>query len=202
MMNNDNENKEEFEDIISENTDTAAEEPELEEIEAVGENKLKSLRTKLKQAEEDKRDALEELAIAKADFLNARKRLEEESARKVERNTIRHVEALLPLYDSFHMAMSNTTVWEKADENWRKGIEGIHAQLKQILDDHKVTAVIPTGEEFDPNTHDAIGTEPASPDLIDKVISVMQHGFTMEVNGKTENIRPARVTTGTAKETP
>ena len=202
MMNNDNENKEEFEDIISENTDTAAEEPELEEIEAVGENKLKSLRTKLKQAEEDKRDALEELAIAKADFLNARKRLEEESARKVERNTIRHVEALLPLYDSFHMAMSNTEVWEKADENWRKGIEGIHAQLKQILDDHKVTAVIPTGEEFDPNTHDAIGTEPASPDLIDKVISVMQHGFTMEVNGKTENIRPARVTTGTAKETP
>jgi len=201
MMNNDNENKEEFEDIISENTDTAAEEPELEEIEAVGENKLKSLRTKLKQAEEDKRDALEELAIAKADFLNARKRLEEESARKVERTTIRHVEALLPLYDSFHMAMSNTEVWEKADENWRKGIEGIHSQLKQILDDHKVTAVIPTGEEFDPNTHDAIGTEPAAPDLVDKVISVMQHGFTMEVNGKTEHIRPARVTTGAPKET-
>jgi len=197
MVNNDNENNDEIEEITDEQTDTT--EPEIIDIEDAEENKLKQLRAKLKQAEEDKRAALEELASVKADFLNARKRLEEDTKRAIERKTIRHMEALLPLADSFHMAMANTSVWEKADENWRKGIEGINAQLLQILKDNGVTAVDPTGEEFDPARHDAISTVEVESDQVDKVVSVMQQGYEMTVNGKTDLIRPARVTTGVAK---
>jgi len=194
MAQNDIENNEEFEDITDELTDTT--EPDLEEIEDAEENKLKKLRDKLKQAEVDRRAALEELATVKADFLNARKRLEEDSKRMVERKTIRHMEALLPLADSFHMAMANPEVWEKADENWRKGVEGINSQLLQILKDNGVTPVDPTGEVFDPARHEAIGTTPTSADKVDTVVMVMQQGYEMTMGDKTELIRPARVTTG------
>ena len=201
MVNNDNQNNEEvIEEITDEDTVTAAEEPELEEIEDAEENKLKKLRDKLKLAEEDKRAALEELASVKADFLNARKRLEEDSKRMVERKTIRHMESLLPLADSFHMAMANTEVWEKADENWRKGVEGINSQLLQILKDNGVTPVDPTGEQFDPAKHEAIGTTPVEADQIDTVVMVMQQGYEMSMADKTELIRPARVTTGVAED--
>jgi len=198
MAQNDIENNEEFEDITDEMTDLT--EPDLEEIEEVEENKLKKLRDKLKQAEEDKRAAMEELAIVRADFLNARKRLEDDSKRMVERKTIRHMESLLPLADSFHMAMANKEVWERADENWRKGVEGINTQLVQILKDNGVTPIDPTGDTFDPAKHEAIGTTPVPEDLVDTVVMVMQQGYEMTLGDKTELIRPARVTTGVAED--
>lgn len=200
MVNNEHENnKEELTEITDEDTEIAAEEPELEDIEYAEENKLKKLKDKLKQAEEDKRAALEELAVARADFLNARKRLEEDTQRMIDRKSARHMEALLPLADSFHMAMSNKEVWEKADENWRKGIEGINAQLLQILKDNGVEPIDPTGEKFDPNLHEAIGTEEVEEDQVDTVVTVMQMGYQITQNGQTTALRPARVTTGITK---
>jgi len=195
MVNNDNDNNEVYEDITDELTDTT--EPDIEDIEEAEAGKLKKLRDKLKTAEEDKRSALEELAGVRADFLNARRRLEEDAKRTIERKTIRHMEALLPLADSFHMAMANREVWEKADPIWRKGVEGINAQLMQILRDNGVTAVDPTGEVFDPAKHEAIGTTPVEKELVDTVVLVMQQGYEMTLGNKTELIRPARVTTGT-----
>jgi molecular chaperone GrpE len=197
MVNNDNENNEEFEEITDELTDTT--EPEIEEIEDIEAGKLQTLKKKLKQAEEDKRTTLEELATVRADFLNARKRLEEDTKRTIERKTIRHMESLLPLADSFYMAMANKAVWEKADENWRKGIEGINAQLLQILKDNGVAPVDPTGEQFDPARHEAIGTTEVIESDVDTVIMVMQQGYEMTLGDKTELIRPARVTTGVLK---
>jgi len=195
-MNNNNDNHEELEDII-EDTTTAAEEPEIEDIEDLEAGKLKKIKDKLKQAEEDKRSALEELATVRADFLNARKRLEEDSKRTIERKTIRHMEALLPLADSFHMAMANREVWESADAKWRKGVEGINLQLLQILKDNGVQPIDPTGDVFDPAKHEAIGTTPVEAELVDTVVLVMQQGYEMTLGDKTELIRPARVTTGT-----
>ena len=110
------------------------------------------------------------------------------------------MEALLPLADSFHMAMANKAVWEQADENWRKGIEGINSQLLQILKDNGVVPVDPSGEAFDPARHEAIGTTEVEDNEIDKVVMVMQQGYEMTLGDKTELIRPARVTTGVKKE--
>jgi molecular chaperone GrpE len=175
MAQKEHENNEEFEDIAEEMTEST--EPELEDIEESEAGKLKKLRDKLKQAEEDKRSAMEELASVKADYLNARKRLEEDSVRTIERKSNQHLENLLPLADSFAMAMSNKEVWEKADENWRKGIEGIYAQLLQILRDGGVESVDPTGEQFDPNLHEAISTQEVADDQVDEILSVMQLGY-------------------------
>lgn len=207
MVNNEHENNDEaIEEITDENPEIAAEEHNdedeisLEDIEDAEENKLKKMREKLARAEEDKRAALEELATVKADFLNARKRLEEDSKRLIERKSAQHMEALLPLADSFHMAMGNKEIWEKADENWRKGIEGINAQLLHILKEGGVEPIDPTGDTFDPSLHEAIGTQEVAEDQVDTVVSVMQMGYQITQNGTTTALRPARVTTGIAKE--
>ncbi len=195
MVHDNNENNEEN----IENTDIELEENdiELEEVELKEADKLKLLRKKLEQCEEDKKTHLDELQRAKAEFLNARKRLEEEKITDRMRAKISHVEQLLPLCDSFQMAMSNKEVWEKADEFWRKGIEGIYSQLSKIIESYGVNIINPIGEAFDPHRHEAIGTEPVdTEDKQDIVQSVVQSGYEMKVGERTELIRPARVTTG------
>lgn len=134
-------------------------------------------------------------------FLNARKRLEEQQITDRLRAKMQHVEELLPLCDSFQMAMNDKAAWEKADGAWRKGIEGIHGQLMRLLDSYGVTAIDPQGEAFDPYRDEAVGTEIVEDEkLVDTVVSVVQRGYEIQVGEKTEVIRHARVTTGVTKD--
>lgn len=171
---------------------------EVEEAEEHQADTIKKLKAKLKEAEEAKREALEDMQRTKADFLNARRRLEEERLRDRERNTISHVEDLIPLCDSFEMAMSNKEAWEKIDAVWRKGIEGIYAQLNSILASNKVEAVSPQGEHFDPTKHEALSTAPVTKaEENDTIVTVIQKGYVLKKHdGNTEVIRPARVIIG------
>ncbi len=173
-------------------------EPDQETVEASQENIISTLKQKLKEAEGEKRAAQEETQRAKADFLNARKRLEDERIRDRERSTIRHVEELIPLCDSFQMAMNDKALWEKADTAWRKGIEGIFNQLQSLLAQYKVTLIAGTGETFDPRRHEALGVIPVTDKKDhDTVINVIQSGYEItHGSGTTELIRPARVTIG------
>lgn len=194
---NENEN-EELEEITDENIET--DELEIDEIEEQTAAKLKKMRDKLARCDEEKKQALDDLQRAKAEFLNARKRLEDERIRDRVRYKIAHTEELLPLCDSFQMAMSNVEVWEKADKAWRMGIEGINTQLMQILSSYGVKALDPTGESFDPYKHEAIGTEGVQDKEQDhKVLKVIQRGYEMTNGDKTEIIRPARVIIGEFK---
>jgi molecular chaperone GrpE len=193
----DNNDKKDVDVDVEMEEDAHTEDVELEEIEDRGDAKVKKLREKLKLAEEEKRKAQDDLQLARADFLNARRRLEEDRARDRIRSKKQFVEDLLPLCDSFHLAMSDTEAWEKAEASWRKGIEGIHSQLQAILREYGVSVMQAAGAAFDPNRHEAVGTEEVTdPKLDDTVVSVMQNGYEITFDGKTEIIRPARVTTG------
>lgn len=173
------------------------EELELEELEEKGADKLKKLKAQLKEKEEERKVLQDELQRNKAEFLNARKRIEEERALDKIRLRKKHVLELLPLCDSFHMAMADREKWEKADESWRKGVEGISTQLDRIVASYGVTAVNPDGEEFDPNTQEAVGTAPTKEKKLDnKVLTVLQPGYVIKDGDRTEIVRPARVIIG------
>ena len=193
----------EKDDVDVEITD---EEPAIADTELVDEeersgDKIKKMREKVARLEEEKTQLQDELQRAKADFLNARKRLEEDRVADRIRSRKQHIEELLPLCDSFQMAMNDTEAWEKADEAWRKGVEGIHTQLMSILSSYSVQVIDPTGEPFDPHKHEAMGTEEvADKKLQDTVVSVVQKGYELDNNGTAEVIRPARVTTGELKK--
>lgn len=173
------------------------EEAELEDIEENSAQKIKEIKRKLKECEKEKMDALEDLQRAKADFLNGKRRLEEERSRDKERAIETQIEKLLPLCDGFMMAMSDKAAWEAIDATWRKGIESIYTQLQSILASYNVRTIDPTGEAFDPQLHEAMANVPVETAAEHhRVISVLQYGYLREIGGKTELLRPARVTVG------
>lgn len=187
----------EFDDDFEPLEDTEVIEEELEDIEENSVQKLKTLKEKLKQSEKEKMGHLENLQRAKAEFLNGKRRLEEERARDTQRAITNQIEKLLPLSDSFHMATSNKEAWEGVDPTWRKGMESIYTQLQNILISYGVNEINPLGETFDPFLHDAMANIPVTnKEDHHKIISVIQNGFVRTVNDKEELIRPARVTVG------
>lgn len=195
-INNDDTVQDDIE-ITNDDTDMDTIDTELEDAEATDANKIKKLRDTLKEADIKNRDLHEELQRNKADFLNARKRLEDERHRDRERVATSHIEKLLPLCDSFHLAMMNQKALETVDPKWRQGIEGIYSQMKGLIESYGVTAYDPTGMEFDPTRHEALSmikvTDAAQNN---KVITVIQQGYEQKQGDTTEIIRPARVTVG------
>lgn len=177
-------------------------EPELQDIEDNSTAAVSALKHKLKHAEEECRTLRDELQRNRADFLNAKRRLEEEKKRDYGRTVARVMTDILPLCDSFELAMRNKESWEKADEVWRKGVEGIYAQLQGLLSTYHVVAIDPTGEEFNPHLHEALSLETVTDKALhDMVVSTIQSGYQItHKDGTTEIIRPARVTIGAHAE--
>lgn len=160
-------------------------------------DKISTLQKKLRTSEAARRELQEELQRAKADFLNARRRLEEDNARYKDRLRINFIEELLPLCDSFYMAMSNEAAWNAIDPVWRTGVESIHSQLQSILSSNRVSVINPKGKPFDPQKHDAVSnTEVTDEAQHDTVVSVLQPGYEITIGDKTEIIRAARVVVG------
>jgi len=181
------------EDVVLDKETLTPDDIELEDIEQASGDKLKQLREKLKGCEKERMEHLEALQRTKADFLNSKKRIEEQLQRDRERITVGHVLALLPLADSFEAAMSDKN-WEECDEKWRKGVEGIYAQLMNILKANEVTPIDAEGEHFNPHEHEAVSNAPASEETkINTVVNVLQKGYRM---GDTV-LRPAKVIVGT-----
>lgn len=194
MKANFDQNKE-AEDITIEPDSELRNEKEITEIEDTTEKKLKQLRDRLKQCNQDKVQALEETSRIKADFLNARKRLEAEKIREKEMVTMRHIENLLPLVDSIEIALSSEILKDVSD-NIKKGLNGIKGQLSSILKNTKVEELGSLGELFDPSQHEAIAEAEVDNEGGDNtIVEVVQKGYRLE----DRVIRPARVVVGVFK---
>jgi molecular chaperone GrpE len=178
--------------------DQFIDEEELEDVEENEAQKIKKLKEQLRTSEKEKMEHLENLQRAKADFLNGKRRIEEEKIRDRERSVITHVEKLIPLCDSFHMAKSDTKAWDAIDPTWKRGIESIENQLQSILSSYGVVEFHPEiGSEFDPAHHEAMANIPVTEkNLHHTIMQVIQNGFLRKVGGSEELIRPARVTVG------
>lgn len=182
----------------SDNTDTT---DDSSTVEKAAQDKIKKLRSQLQEVTKEKQELQEQLQRSKADHLNIRKRLEVEKQEGIDRAQIKFIENLLPVCDSFRMAMSDETVWEQVDEQWRKGVEGILSQLNSVLETYQVAALEPQGEPFDPHKHEALSEEPVTDDAaVNTVRQVVQPGYEATVNGTLHLVRPARVVVG-VKET-
>lgn len=180
---NDDEMLIEEEDSLSE-TDI-----DLEEIEGREGAKVAKIAKKLKVAESEKGKLHDEVQRLKADFLNSKRRLLEQQKTEVMRTTHTIITELLPLADSFDLAMKDTASWEACDENWRAGILGIQSQLMSIFKRHGVVKIGQAGDAFDPELHEAVGTEDRDNTESGIILEVLQSGYTL----KDALLRPARV---------
>lgn len=157
---------------------------------------VKVLKEKLKKALAERSEYLNGWQRAKADLLNARKRDEEEKKEYIKFANERMIEDLLPVLQSFDMAMGNKEAWEKADKNWRIGVEYIYSQLTKALADNGLEEIKALGESFDHSLHDASSYEVVTDKNMDnKVIAVINKGY--KLNGKI--LVPAKVKVGEFK---
>ncbi len=144
---------------------------------------VKRLREKLKLVQKEKAAYLDGWQRAKADMVNANKRAYESRKEFVQYANENLINEIIPVLDSFHMAMGNKTAWEKADKNWRVGVEYIAQQLKKILEDNGLKEVDPIGETFNPMIHESVGHKPVTKESENgKVVEVAQKGYSL--NGK------------------
>lgn len=152
--------------------------------------KVKKLQEKIKALEKEKAEYLDGWQRARADYANLQKTTDEDKKRLrsiIEENFITEI---LPVVDSFGMAMNNKETWEKVDPNWRTGVEYIHGQLMSVLKDHNLESFGKVGDMFDPMLHEAVSdTETDDTTLDHTIASVLQQGYKLMDNV----LRAARV---------
>jgi molecular chaperone GrpE len=104
---------------------------------------------------QNERDDLLDLSRRlQADFENYRKRVLREQTSLVERANEDLLEQLLPVLDSFELAVQN--LGSDVDDNVRKGIELVYAELVGVLERAGLERIDALGTAFDPNEHDAV----------------------------------------------
>ncbi len=114
----------------------------------------------------------------RADFANYKKQEDDRRANFSESIRERILTRFLTVLDSFNMAFANKDTWSKVDENWRKGIEHIYAQLNNIFEEYDVKEIGKEGENFDPNIHQSINMTPTDKKEDNhKISEVIQKGY-------------------------
>jgi len=103
----------------------------------------------------DRDDLLDTTRRLQADFENYRKRVEREQATFAERATSGLLEQLLPVLDSFELAVRNLEGSE-VDDKVRKGIELVYAELTGVIERAGLERIAAEGAPFDPNEHEAV----------------------------------------------
>lgn len=151
---------------------------------------LKKFRADLKQLKKEKEEYLTGWQKERADFSNYKKQEDDRRAMFSESMRERILTRFLSVVDSFNMAFANREVWEKVDENWRKGVEYIYSQMNGIFEEYGVKPIGEEEEPFDPNIHQSIDMmETDKKELDHKVANVIQKGYKLG----DRVMRPARV---------
>jgi molecular chaperone GrpE len=174
------ENKELKEDAVN----TASEEnssENTENTEVVEDEKNEELEKALNDAKE----ANDKYLRLFAEFDNYRKRTTKEKTECYSDATVKCIEQLLPVLDSFELAIKTDCL----DENYGRGMEMILNQFKTILEKMEVKEIEALGAPFDPNIHNAIKQEESDEYESDTVCEVFQKGYML----KERLIRPAMV---------
>ncbi len=180
------------EELVPEENETR-EVGEDEDTEVSFEAKIKTLRAKLTECQTEKAEHLETLQRTRADFLNSKRRLEEQLERDRERITNDLIADILPLIDSFETALNDKSHLEMLDATWRSGIEQIYAQAMNFLKRNETEAIATTGVVFNPYEHEAItNTATEHAHEVDTVTVILQKGY----KRRDTIIRPAKVAVG------
>lgn len=153
--------------------------------------------TELEKVRAERDEYLAGWQRAKADAANSAKRAQEDMKAFRAMANQGLIEELLPVLQSFELAFANREAWEKADKNWRMGVEYIYNQLKGVLEQNGVAEINPVGQKFDPQRDDATSYESVADEKQDHVIiRVVEKGYSL--SGRT--IKPPKVVVGEFKK--
>jgi molecular chaperone GrpE len=146
---------------------------------------ITQLREELAAAQAKADDYLDKLQRSAAEFQNSRRRLEAQQADEIERANGALVRRLLPVLDDLELAFQNVpSELQAAEANeataqqvaWLQGFRQIRKKLFDLLVDQGLS-LIDTSGEFDPNQHEAIGSEPSESVPSGHIIAEVRAGY-------------------------
>ena len=146
--------------------------------------KIAKLKEKIKKLTTEKDEYMNGWQRERADFVNYKKRSEEERKDYIKFANENLLEEMLTVLESFDMAFMNKEQWNSVPQNWRVGVEYIHTQLVKILDENGLKEFMPkVGDKFDVKQHVAEEVIPVDSESEDGVIKeIKKKGYIM--NGK------------------
>ncbi len=131
---------------------------------------------------------------AQADFINLKRRTEQERAELAQYAASAIVAELLAVLDDFDLALGNIPQ-DTADANWVDGIRLIQRKLRSVLEAQGLAQIEALDKEFDPYFHEAVMFANGEDG---KVVEEVQKGYTFH----DRLLRPAKVKVGRGEDSP
>lgn len=181
----------EEEEQASETPDAEAKEQEAG-IQTEPVEDVTALKARLAELESTADQYLNSWKRSQADFINYKRRVEQERAEVARLANAALIINVLPVLDDLERALYGLDV-RLAGLTWVDGIRLIYRKLQLVLENSGVTEVKADGEPFDPTVHEAI-TEAEGEE--GKVLATVQKGYKLGERV----IRPALVVVGRGKE--
>lgn len=174
----------EHDDVIiePEHEDLEGSEEELEATESRIGAKTDKLRKELDTVKKERQEYLDGWQRAKADYVNALKRFDEDRKRSLQTGVLTAAQAFLPALDSLARA--------EAHGELPQSMQGIAKQLHEAVRSLGLEQFGAVGDAFDPVLHDALGQDAADSSETDGTVSqVLEAGW----RTKDAVVRPAKV---------
>ncbi len=156
-----------------EHPDTEIRETILDNRESQTEEPIDALKTQLVEAQAKTQEYLDALQRERADFVNYRRRVEQEKEQMGQWTTGETVKKLLPVLDDLELALTN----RPAGEPWANGVELVYRKFQSILEKEGILRIDAEGKPFDPNLHEAIMQEPSDTHESGAVAAVLRQGY-------------------------
>ena len=155
-----------------------------------GKNKNNKLEKEIEKLTEEKTELENKLLVSKADFINYRKRKDEEMTRLIKYAGEDMIKEMLSTVDNFERAIAlDDTNLDDSLSKFLDGFKMIYCNFVNVLEKYEVKAIDGNNKAFDPTYHQAVmtvhidGIEPGM------VVEVLQIGYLY----KDRVIRPAMV---------
>ena len=129
---------------------------------------------------------------AQADFINYKRRTEQDRVEFNKFACASAVLAILPVLDDLERALAAIPP-DSAGQDWVEGVRLVERKFRAALELQGVKLILALGMAFDPNLHEAVRQD-KGPEGI--VLQELQRGYTL--NGKL--LRPAKVAVGSGEE--
>jgi molecular chaperone GrpE len=153
-----------------------------EEPGVVTEDELAALAEELELTRQERDEYLDALRRLKAELENLRKRQEKERARLAQLASEGLVRELLPVLDNLERAL-------EAGGDIREGVRATYEQLVAVLGREGLTPVFSDGQNFDPEVHEAVMSQPSEEHEEGTILQTFERGYVL----KGKPIRPAKV---------
>ncbi len=146
--------------------------PEIEPL------KIEQLKIELEKKEQKIKELTETAKKVQADFENYKKAVEKRNSEFVACASRNFIKKLLPVLDSFELAIKNHADKEKVV----KGIELLYAQFRSIVEEEGLEEIPALNCMFDPYKHEALVIEKTEDEKEDgKIVEEFQKGYA--ING-------------------